>query len=577
MRFERHALLGLCLVSSLWLMAGDPVSLLSEEILRTVEERDRARKELLQSQNRSEQAIQALRQARKDLSRRLDAKSRQLLDIEADAHLAREAEAEAQQRLSTQTNALQKIQRERDQLERNYQRVAKELEQTAAQGGSTADVVDLRREKEALALQVDQKTQELAAQTDAMELLQAAQTELNRQNERLSEELDIARRDAALSNAKLDALESRLGALRNELTGQFEERSRMEQENEDLQSRIQDLEADLKLAEENSVPLQKMMDLRKELEQAELENRDLRQQLADARSVPDLREDFAKVQRERDLLSDQRKKLNSQLKRTEKSLRREQETAKDLEEKNRKLEERLQAERKHSKELQKDIRALKAGVRAASDSGVDPEELVEVKRLLEDMEEENLRLRTMTENQQSTVDGLMEELYQEQTERKRSLRELQGMLGDQLRQLAEAEKKLHVLEHTENELVEVKAQRYHLLEHQKKTRQDMKTLANHIYSLRRQLNTERGATEQLQRERVRVQTLNQTLTDVRRSMDDQKREMATLHQSANRQTAKMKQVEEQLRRQDQRSQQLEEENRRLRLLLQKGMPVVEAP
>jgi chromosome segregation ATPase len=353
-------------------------------------------------------------------------------------------------------------------------------------------------------------------------------------------------------------MESRLGALRNELAQQFEERSRMEQEKEQMQSRIDGLQADLQLAQENRVPVEEMRKLRDELDRVEAENDQLRDQLKEARSVPDLREDFAKVQRERDLLADQRKRLSAQLERTERSLSRERETVRDLTRENESLEEELKEEQTRTGQLGREIRALRAGVEAAKDAGIQPDELIEVRLLLEDMEAENRRLKTVAENQRATVDSLVEELNHEQTERQRSLRELQSMLGDQLRDLAEAETKLQHLDRMENELIEVKLQRERLQSVQLKTRQDMKTLATHIYSLRRQLNEERGAAQDLKRERKRVESLNLTLKDMRGQLETQQREMNILHRESDRSQAQLRS--------------LEEENRRLREQLRQRNP-----
>ena len=90
-----------------------------------------------------------------------------------------------------------------------------------------------------------------ARDTRLSELEAARQQDLNdlnalrQMNQQLTEDLNSSKRAESLANAKLAALESRLGGLQQELANQYQQRSELEQEKEKLEWVITDLQTQL--------------------------------------------------------------------------------------------------------------------------------------------------------------------------------------------------------------------------------------------------------------------------------------------------------------------------------------------
>ncbi len=141
----------------------------------------------------------------------------------------------------------------------------------------------------------------------------AEQSELAQLNSQLQQELRDVRRAESLATAKQAALESRLDHLQSELARQYEMRSELEQEQERLQTIIAELQARLSEAESTRVPQAELEQVPSILREALAENEKLREDLERREQIPDLREDFERVQRHRDLLQATQKTLTTRL------------------------------------------------------------------------------------------------------------------------------------------------------------------------------------------------------------------------------------------------------------------------
>jgi len=504
------------------LTAEEPVELLLQEIRRTVEERDSARKELLKTQSDSDEALETLHREKQGLSQALEQKSNQILELEAAVSQSALAAERAREELQAKNRAIAEMEADQVWMQRKYDQVLEQV-QTLSSSASAEELRTLRAQQTQLQRRLQTANQQLLELRGGRGIAAGEQQALEKMNQELTNSLNQARRAEALSNAKLAALENRLTTLRNELSLQFEERSRLEQEKEQMEQTIGQLQSDLDQALQNRVPREEVDELQSRLNQALEENRQMQDELAARREIPDLREDFALVKRERDLLSAQKKTLDRKLKRAQSSLMDEQENRQELSQQNRDLKELLRGERKRAKELEKDIRSLKAGVQAAENAGIDAKALVSVRRLLEDMKQENRDLKTLVKSQKNTVDSLMQELTEEENKRNLKVRELQGMLGQQLNELAEAQKQLKKLEYTENELDFVREQRETLIQRQHASRRDMKTLAKHIYELREKVKRGEVAEADLVREQQRSRGLSSTIRNLRRELTNLER------------------------------------------------------
>lgn len=459
---------------------ADAVSVLAGEIRRAEAERDRTRKQLLELENESQEAIETLRQREAELNEQLGATGRRMRELESSAEMSRTAMERARAELRESEGAVEELRSQQLEARRRYAELLNRMRQNAGAGG--------------LAEQRDKLREELAEKGRRLEELQSSREaavgeveELKGLNDHLRNELNTAKRAESLSNAKLTALESRLENLRRELARQYEERSALEQDKQRLEHEVRDLRSKLADAVENRVPKAEVEALREQLTRTEERNQSLQKELTAQEHVPDVRPELAAAARERDLLAAKEKMLVGKLERTGEELKTESIRRKAYERQNKLLSDELKSEMARRKELETRTESLAEELERARETGVPPEELAAVEDVLADMRAENLELKTVMENQRSTVDFLNRELNEEQSGRRQEVRDLQGALRDQLAAYNQARRKIEQLDAKSATLDAVRAQRAELEMKREKSRTDMKLLAEHIYDLRRRL------------------------------------------------------------------------------------------
>ena len=423
----------------------------------------------------------------------------------------------------------------------------------------SGDVDVLTRQRDRLRDQLREASERIKDLREGRGALAGEEQTLRDKARALAESLDAARRAESLANAKVAALESRLDYLRDELSRQFEERSLLEQENQRQQRDLEQLRSELSRAMDNRVPRDEVAPLRERLAQTTTANRRLRDELAAARQIPDLRDDLALVERERDLLSGQKKRLDGQLDRAAKNLKKEREARQRLTHENKTLREKFREERARGREMEKDISSLRSAIDQAEASGIDANDLVDARRLLEDMRQENRELKAELDAQRGSVDNLMRELTDKENTRDRQLRDLQRMLGEQVSELAEANKRIEHLERVENELDLVREQRSTLVQRQHATHRDMKVLARHIHDLRAKVKAGEVVEADLAREQRRSRGLTLTIRDLRRELANLEGVAELVAREKRENEAQVKDLRLQLRRREARQRALEAE------------------
>lgn len=187
-------------------LSQDVVTVLRQELERTAEQRDQARKEFLEMQTEAESQIRELSGTQLELSHQLETASKSLLELEAEAGRSTAALRRAEEELATRDEALSQLQQE---VARNLQ----ELQTLRARPESDRNP-EVQQELEQT-IQTLQRELESAIQSRDQAL--ADRGTLEKLNAELRESLRSTQRAESLSNAKLAALESRLDNLNEEL------------------------------------------------------------------------------------------------------------------------------------------------------------------------------------------------------------------------------------------------------------------------------------------------------------------------------------------------------------------------
>lgn len=476
------------------------VILLREEIQRAARQRDEARKEFLEIQTEAESQIRSLSEAQLELSRQLERADKSLLELEAESRQSAAAVQRAEEEILRKDGALRELEA---QLAENRARLEEIQSRPASRESRDAEAEVL----EQLARQQEELTQLEEARSQA----EADRSALEQLNRELRESLAATQRAESLSNAKLAALEARLDNLNLELERLYQERSDLEQEQERLHGVIADLQTRLTDAEENRVPRAELQALQNQLTAAEEENRMLRSELEERRAVPDLREAYAAAKRDRDLLQAKQKTLSSKVSSLEESLQEERRGRVDERERRRGLEVELSREQRQRRELEKEIRRLQSGLEAATAAGIEKEEIAEVSMLVAELEEENRMLKQESLQYREEADRLMSELTDAQSSQSVQIRELQTVLGEQMIQLTDAQRKIDALEAKTITLDSVRLERDNLISVRDRSRRDMKVLARHIYELREELVERRNLENQLKNSGMDRQRLQQEI------------------------------------------------------------------
>jgi|GEM_PF-1255594 len=550
----------------------EALDFLKSEIQRAAKQRDEAQKRLLEVQSDSADQVKTLNQAQLDLRGRLESTSKDLLELEAAAQMSKVAMERSEQELQSREDQIQSLSKGQIETAKAYEEVTRKLSEEltevrlqASQPSSAmeADVEKLAEERQKLRNDLLNRDQELADLRTKQQQSLSQLTELKQLNGQLSEELRTSQRAESLSNAKLAALESRLTNLQQELANQYQERSELEQEQERLQGVIVDLQNRLDEAVRTRVPKSQMDELSATLESAVEENLRLKDDLSNRDDVPDLRKDFEAIRKERDLLQAKQKTLLTKVDALEQELKDSGLEKKKLGSENRKLRGELNTERKLREKMENEIVDLENILKDATSAGIEAADLEDVALLLAGMEREKEAFRLESLEHRKNVDVLRVELDNQQSSQNLQISQLQNMLGRQLEEITSSQKKIEALEVRSLTLDEVRKQKAQLVGLQDRSRQDMRTLAKHIYQLREEL----VRTKETQRKAVLAVTKNQELVTELDSVREQIQKLNRLNSAIQSQDgnkeSRILELRQELETGRARSQSLEQEKRAL--------------
>ncbi len=407
-------------------------------------QRDEAKQLLQELEASTRPQVEQLTQERDELSLRVQQAEREQMLLRASNVSADAALQRSQQEIIQREAKIEALQAEQKEL---LARLDQDAPKAAAEAASLRKTIQQRE------LQI----QELQA---LQERSMMEREEFLAMNQDLERELKQSRRSENLANAKVAALESRLGTLKRELEQAYLERSELEQENDKLNERVAKLEQELEKLKGAPASSESMQALQEELARMRQEN----QALINAQGH--LRMDLkASVQRE-EAERNRRKQLASQ---------------NDL------LKKELRQALRGQRLLEREIKELKEAMDKATRSGAQAEELASVRDMVEDMKLERIALQNQLQDQKQQVDVLNKELNEEQTRRQSELRELKGLLGTRVHELAEAQKAIEFLSVKAARLDTVESERTQLLAKKVQYQEDMKVLARHIRQLRHQI------------------------------------------------------------------------------------------
>jgi chromosome segregation ATPase len=511
------------------------VEFLKAEIQRTARQRDEANKRLLKTESLSADKIKILSEEQNGLQKRLNQTSKSLLELEAAAQMSKVAIERSEQALQAKEADLQALKTQQRNAQVEFERVTEALNAKLAAAQALA-LPDAGAEAAELAAQREQLRQDLQAWDTRLSELEAARQQdlidlnaLQQMNQQLTEDLNSSKRAESLANAKLAALESRLGGLQQELANQYQQRSELEQEKEKLEGVITDLQTQLTEAESN----------------------------------------FEAVRKQRDLLQAKEKTLTSKVDQLEKRLEESDGQNRALARQNEFLEKQLKDERRIRERMENDIADLRATMQKAKDAGIQEEDLEEVALLVAEMEREKEAFREEAMTHRKNVDVLRAELDNQSNAQQVQIRELQQMLVLQLEEMAASQKKIQNLEARSATLDDVRKQKAQLVTLQTKSREDMRTLAGHIYELREELvknkETQRKAVLAIQKN----QELANEMDAVRAEMEKLKRLNAALQNVDSAKEDRIYELRQELETKKAQSEAMEREKRELILELQR--------
>ena len=540
----------------------EALEFLKAEIQRTSQERDAAQKKLLQAETLSVEKVNVLRKEHADLQKRLNQRSRELLELEAGTRMSKAAMNRAERELLDREDQIQKLRQEQQRSRKAFEESTRQLSAKLAEAELKAlkntgpEGARLAEERERLRQEVRDQAQELlnleaARQRDLTEL-----HDLQNLNTQLSEDLAASRSSESLAKAKVAALESRLEILQQELANQYQERSELEQEQERLKEIIQDLEGRLADAEENRVPQAQYDEISSQLEQAQQENEVLRKDVKTLRKQNDSR-------RSNEI------SLETKLETLEEDLDRSEREKRQLVDETRQQQRQLKDERRIRAKLQREIASLEEIMQEAKAAGIQENDLEEVALLVAEMEREKEAFREEALRHRKNVDILQAELDSQNASQQAEIRQLQTMLNQQLTAITTSQRKISYLEAQTDTLDNVRKQKDQLVQIQKESRKDMRTLANHIYTLRREL----VKNKETQRKAILAIQKNQELADelgsLRAEMDRIRQMNLSIQDHESGKEERMRDLRRELEMGRVRSQALELEKRQLQLELHK--------
>lgn len=479
--------------SNLRAQSDESLDFLKAEIQKAAQQRDEARKRLLEVESDSADKVETLSSAQVDLQKRLDAASKNLLELEASAQMSKVAMERSEAEIAKKDQQIETLRQQQIETVKKYQETTRELKEELDQANlkgsestesAAADLVAERNQLKEIILTRDRELKNLI---DSQEKTQAQLDQFKELNSQLSTELKASQRSEALANAKLTALESRLSTLQQELANQYQERSELEQEKERLQGVIKDLQVRLDEAMNTRVPQSQMDDLNATLQNALSENQRLRDELASRENVPDLRKEFENIRKQRDLLQAKEKGLISKVDTLEEKLDVADSERKKSDLINRQLERDLREERRISEKMAKEIADLEKIMEDAKSAGIEADDMEDIALLISSLEREKEAFKQESIASRKDVDLLRLELDNQKSSQRIQISQLQDMLGRQLEEITSSQKKIEELEIRSSTLDEVRNQKAKLIRQQDRSKQDMRTLAKHIYHLRDEL------------------------------------------------------------------------------------------
>ena len=567
-------ILGFLSFSALFAQQDQALEFLKAEIQRTARQRDEAQKKLLEVESLSAEKIKFLSQEQLGIQKRLNQSSRDFLQLESNQRISQTAIKRTEAELMAREIEVKNLRQQQITSRLEFERVTRDLSAKLAEAALSAtnntgeEGAQLADERERLRQEIQEREKRLvdaeaARQQDLKDLHQ-----LQQENAQLSADLDTSRRGEALAQAKLAALESRLGNLQQELVQQYQERSDLEQEQERLQGVIQDLNNRLLDAEANSVPKARFDEIAATLEQALAENQELKSELSRREHIPDLRKEFENTRKQRDLLQAKEKTLISKVETLEQDLNTANRDSRKLGLQNRQLQNQLKQEQQIREKMESEISDLESILKDAKTAGIQDSDLEDVALLVAEMEREKEAFRQEAITHRENVDLLRAELDNQNSNQLVQIRELQNMLGQQIEEITSNQNKIEKLEARSTHLEEVKVQKAQLVQMQTKSREDMRTLAKHIYELRSELvqskETQRNAILTIQKNKELLRELD----DVRAEMEKIRRRNNTIQNLdvAKEETIRNLRIERNTDRA--RSTALEQEKRALLLQLQ---------
>ncbi|MDF3127873.1 hypothetical protein P0Y35_01560 [Kiritimatiellaeota bacterium B1221] len=568
-------ILGFTPFAPLFGQSNQALEFLKAEIQRTARQRDEAQKKLLEVETLSADKIKFLSQEQLEIQERLNQSTREKLQLESNERIAQAAIKRTEADLAAREQALQELRQQQIQSRQEFERVTRDLSAKLAEAeraGSSQTAgpdEDLAAERERLRQEIQAREKKMLQAEAARQLDLQKLHQLQNDNDRLTADLENTQRREALANAKLAALESRLGNLQSELAQQYQERSELEQEQERLLGVIQNLNDRLKEVEANTVPKSQFDELSTSLEEALAENRQLKSELSRREQVPDLRKEFEDTQKQRDLLQAKEKTLLSKVENLEQDLVVANQDSRKLTIQNRRLQDQLKQEQKIREKMESEISDLETILKDAKAAGIQEKDLEDVALLVAEMEREKEAFRKEAITHRENVDLLRAELDNQNSKELVQIRDLQNMLSQQIEEITSNQKKIQKLETRAAHLEKVKIQKDQLVQMQTKSREDMRTLAKHIYELRSELvqskETQRKAILAIQKNNELALELDR----VRTEMDKIRRKNASIQNREFSNEEKMRELRIERDTDRARSKALEQEKRALLLEIQK--------
>jgi chromosome segregation ATPase len=179
------------------------------------------------------------------------------------------------------------------------------------------------------------------------------------------------------------------------------------------------------------------------------------------------------------------------------------------------------------------------------------------------------------EQEQQNAEERSSDFARRELDREQQLAALQTMLEDQQTQYAAAERQIEILEGGNSNLEEVKGQRDNLIQMRDRSRQDMKTLATHIYTLREQLVDSRQKQIQMNRAAQQQGLLSQALYESKKDLDSLNRLNNALLREGREKETRIRQLRLDLESGHDRARRIESEKQALQRQLQEIRALLE--